>query len=63
MSLQRLWSRGAIYLVLLAFCVFYLLPFYLMLITGLKPYALCGWAFSPGIPITLTPQQSHKLLS
>lgn len=38
MSLQRLWSRGAIYLVLIAFCLFYLMPFYVMFITGLKPY-------------------------
>lgn len=38
MTLQRLWSRGAIYLVLIAFCAFYLLPFYVMFITGLKPY-------------------------
>ncbi len=36
--IQRLWSRGAIYLVLLAFCAFYLMPFYVMIITGLKPY-------------------------
>jgi glucose/mannose transport system permease protein len=36
--LQRLWTRGAIYLVLLAFCAFYLMPFYVMIITGLKPY-------------------------
>ena len=36
--IQRLWSRGAIYLVLLAFCAFYLMPFYVMVITGLKPY-------------------------
>ncbi|MCC9075327.1 carbohydrate ABC transporter permease [Litorilinea aerophila] len=39
MSLQRLWSRGAIYLVLTAFAAFYLMPFYVMLITSLKPYA------------------------
>ncbi len=39
MSLQRLWTRGAIYLVLIAFCAFYLMPFYVMIITGLKPYA------------------------
>ncbi len=39
MSLQRLWTRGAIYLVLTAFCAFYLMPFYVMLITSLKPYA------------------------
>lgn len=38
MTLQRLWNRSAIYLVLIAFCAFYLMPFYLMLITGLKPY-------------------------
>jgi glucose/mannose transport system permease protein len=38
MTVQRLWSRGAIYLVLIAFCLFYLMPFYVMLITGLKPY-------------------------
>jgi glucose/mannose transport system permease protein len=38
MTLQRIWSRSAIYLVLIAFCAFYLLPFYLMLITGMKPY-------------------------
>lgn len=36
--IQRLWSRSAIYLVLLAFCAFYLMPFYVMVITGLKPY-------------------------
>lgn len=38
MILQRLWSRGAIYLVLIAFAAFYLMPFYVMFITGLKPY-------------------------
>jgi glucose/mannose transport system permease protein len=39
MSLNRLWTRGAIYLVLAAFAAFYFMPFYLMIITGLKPYA------------------------
>jgi glucose/mannose transport system permease protein len=39
MSLQRFWTRGAIYLVLAAFCAFYLMPFYVMVITSLKPYA------------------------
>ncbi|MFZ4655514.1 MAG: carbohydrate ABC transporter permease [Caldilineaceae bacterium] len=39
MTLQRLWTRGAIYLVLTAFCAFYLMPFYVMVITSLKPYA------------------------
>jgi glucose/mannose transport system permease protein len=38
MTLQRLWTRGAIYLVLTAFAAFYLMPFYVMIITGLKPY-------------------------
>ncbi|RME50580.1 MAG: carbohydrate ABC transporter permease, partial [Caldilineae bacterium] len=39
MTLQRLWNRGAIYLVLCAFAAFYLMPFYVMIITSLKPYA------------------------
>lgn len=39
MSIQRLWTRGAIYLLLFAFAAYYLMPFYLMLITGLKPFA------------------------
>ncbi|MBV7328591.1 carbohydrate ABC transporter permease [Chloroflexi bacterium TSY] len=38
MSLQRFWNRGAIYLLLIAFCAYFLMPFYVMLITGLKPY-------------------------
>jgi len=38
MNLRRVWSRGAIYFALIAFSVFYLLPFYVMFITGLKPY-------------------------
>jgi glucose/mannose transport system permease protein len=36
--IQRLWSRGAIYLVLTAFALYFLMPFYVMLITGLKPF-------------------------
>jgi len=39
MNLQRMWSRGAIYLVLIAFAAFYAMPFYVMVITGLKPFA------------------------
>lgn len=39
MTLQRIWTRGAIYLALVAFSAFYLMPFYVMLITSLKPYA------------------------
>lgn len=38
MTLQRLWTRGSIYLILIVFAAFYLLPFYVMIITGLKPY-------------------------
>jgi glucose/mannose transport system permease protein len=38
MNLQRIWTRGAIYLVLLAFAAFYLMPIYVMVITSLKPY-------------------------
>ncbi|MEZ4710871.1 MAG: carbohydrate ABC transporter permease [Caldilineaceae bacterium] len=37
--LQQAWNRSAIYLVLAAFCAFYLMPFYVMVITSLKPYA------------------------
>ena len=37
MNLQRIWTRGAIYLVLLAFAAFYAMPIYVMVITGLKP--------------------------
>jgi glucose/mannose transport system permease protein len=36
--IQRLWTRGAIYLVLVAFAAYFFMPFYVMIITGLKPY-------------------------
>jgi len=53
MNLQRIWSRGAIYLVLLAFAAFYAMPFYVMIITGLKPYQDVNltrmWEFPRGI--------------
>lgn len=39
MNIQRIWTRGAIYLVLLAFAAFYAMPIYVLLITGLKPFA------------------------
>ncbi len=38
MKLQRFWTHGAIYLVLLAFAAFYAMPIYVLLITGLKPF-------------------------
>jgi glucose/mannose transport system permease protein len=39
MTGARFWTRGAIYLVLVVFSAFYLMPFYVMIITSLKPYA------------------------
>jgi glucose/mannose transport system permease protein len=38
MTLQRRATRGAIYLILIAAAVWYLLPIFLMIITGLKTY-------------------------
>lgn len=38
MNLQRIWSRSAIYLVLIAFAAFYAMPIYVLVITGLKPF-------------------------
>ncbi|MEZ4680391.1 MAG: carbohydrate ABC transporter permease [Caldilineaceae bacterium] len=40
MNLQRIWTRGAIYLVLLAFAVYYAMPIYVLVITGLKPFKM-----------------------
>ena len=37
-SFQVLWTRLAIYLVLIAFALYFLMPIYVMVITGLKPY-------------------------
>lgn len=39
MSDNRLWTKGAIYFLLVAFAAFYLMPFYVMIVTGLKPFA------------------------
>ncbi len=39
LQLQRVWTRGAIYLVLIGFAVYFLMPIYVLVITGLKPYA------------------------
>ena len=36
MTFQKLWTRGAIYVVLASFAIYYLLPIYLLVITGLK---------------------------
>ena len=39
MNLQRIWTRSAIYLVLLAFAAYFFMPIYVLIITGLKPFA------------------------
>jgi len=39
MSATRVWTRGVVYLLLTFFAIWYLLPIYLLLITGLKSYA------------------------
>jgi glucose/mannose transport system permease protein len=38
LTLNRIWSRGAIYLVLGAFAFFFLMPIYVLVVTALKPY-------------------------
>lgn len=38
MNLQKIWTRGAIYLVLVAFAAYYAMPIYVLVITGLKPF-------------------------
>jgi glucose/mannose transport system permease protein len=38
MTLQKIWSRGAIYVLLVCFAAYFLMPIYLLLITGLKTY-------------------------
>lgn len=37
-SFHNLWTRGAIYLVLFSFAIYFLIPIYVLVITGLKPY-------------------------
>ncbi len=37
-SLQAVWSRGAIYLVLIAFALYFLMPVFVLVNTSLKPY-------------------------
>jgi glucose/mannose transport system permease protein len=53
MSMRRAWSRGAIYVALIAFAAWYMMPLYLMLITGLKTYDQVNiatmWALPRGI--------------
>ncbi len=55
MTFQRAWSRGAIYFLLIAFAAWYLMPIYLMLITGMKTFDQVNiatmWALPRGISI------------
>ncbi|MGN6563321.1 MAG: carbohydrate ABC transporter permease [Thermomicrobiales bacterium] len=52
-TLNRVWTRGAIYLVLVAFAIFFLLPVYVLLVTALKPYkdvsVLTMWELPHGL--------------
>lgn len=52
-SLQRLWNRTAIYLVLIAFALFFLMPMYVLLVTALKPFkdvsVLTMWELPNGL--------------
>jgi glucose/mannose transport system permease protein len=38
LTLNRIWNKGAIYLVLGAFALFFLMPIYVLFVTALKPY-------------------------
>ncbi len=38
-SFQTIWSRGAIYLLLIAFALYFLMPVYVLVNTSFKPYA------------------------
>ncbi len=50
MTLQRLWSRGTIYLLLVIIAVVYLLPVYVLVITGLKTEAEVNIAWMWHLP-------------
>ena len=53
LSLNRLWSRTAIYLVLIAFALFFLMPIYVLMVTALKPFkdvsVLTMWELPNGL--------------
>ena len=53
LALNRIWSRGAIYLVLGAFAFFFLMPIYVLVVTALKPYedvsVLTMWELPKGL--------------
>src|SRR5512136_1573481 len=54
MTLQRRLSRGAIYFVLICFAVWYLMPIYLMVITGLKTYSQVSITSMWALPFPLS---------
>jgi glucose/mannose transport system permease protein len=54
MTLQRRFSRGAIYFVLVCFVVWYMLPIFLMFITGLKTYDQVNIATMWALPFPIS---------
>ena len=38
LTINRVWNRGAIYFVMIAFALFFLMPIYVLVVTALKPY-------------------------
>jgi glucose/mannose transport system permease protein len=54
MTLQRRISRGAIYFVLVCFVVWYMLPIFLMFITGLKTYSQVNIATMWALPYPIS---------
>ncbi len=52
-SLSQLWSRSAIYLVLIAFMLFFLMPIYVLIVTAFKPFqnvsVLTMWELPRGL--------------
>jgi glucose/mannose transport system permease protein len=54
MTLQRRLSRGAIYFILVCFAVWYLMPIYLMFITGLKTYGQVNIATMWALPFPVS---------
>ena len=52
-ALQRAWNRAAIYLVLIAFALFFLMPMYVLIVTAFKPFkdvsVLAMWELPNGL--------------
>lgn len=53
LTLHRAWGRAAIYLVLIAFALFFLMPIYVLVVTAFKPYkdvsVLTMWELPQGL--------------